>query len=481
MTMTRFDISKAEKTPEEWSAIAFHQTTENNIQWNIAGGLILAAAAASATTPVTGLLIAAWSIVTSIDKARKIQRNQAAIREVGCIAHILEGDNFRGYLRQVGSEAIAAELNFASEQGYSFSDDALDYLESQQAAGKHLTQLPIATEPKHHHPQAAIATQSDTYKSDNSIDIIEQMTQRIGNCLIIGTPGSGKGMLLANAIRAAKAKYPDLKVFVIDPKASDQEKGYFDGVADVVKLLKCETADPKTVVEWLEKCFQEYYEYWEIHRRVLLVFDEGTLAGSKAKSAKSDIVKNTVIGLASAGDGEGRNIWITSLSPYIGDLGLNLNATSQLTAYALLTKNNLGSLKQWGKCSILEKITVEELSKLVEESPCDRAIFSGVSSKWYSMPTLHNYSAFDRDNRKPTGDALSTEDRQALRVATATKLKPAEAAMIQKLERTRYLTLEDFINQEIEASDRLPELLEAIALTIKKANHSGLLYKFKIG
>jgi hypothetical protein len=477
--MTRFDINKTTRSPEEWSAIAFRQTTENNIQWNIAGGLIVAAIAASATTPVTGLLVAAWSLFTNIKKAKEIQRNQAAIREVGCIAHILEGDNFRGYLKQIGSEAVASELNFAADQGYSFSDDALDYAENQES-GKQTLLLPVASQLLPQHSQAAIATQSDTYKVDNSINIIEQMTQRIGNCLIIGTPGSGKGMLLANAIRAAKAKYPDLKVFVIDPKASDQEKGYFDGVADVVKLLKCETADPKTVVEWLEKCFQEYYQYWEKHKRVLLVFDEGTLAGSKAKSAKSDIVKNTVIGLASAGDGEGRNIWITSLSPYIGDLGLNLNATSQLTAYALLTKNNLGSLKQWGKCSILEKITIEELSKLVEESPCDRAVFSGVSSKWYSMPTLHNYSAFDRDNRKPTGDALSTEQRQSLRTVTATQLKPIEKTLISELERTKYLTLEDFIIKEMGGGDRLPQLLTAIALTIKKANHTGLLYKFKL-
>jgi hypothetical protein len=29
-------------------------------------------------------------------------------------------------------------------------------------------------------------------------------------------------------------------------------------------------------------------------------------------------------------------------------------------------------------------------------------------------------------------------------------------------------------------ADRLPQLLTAIALTIKKANHTGLLYKFKL-
>lgn len=477
--MSRFDITRTQRTPEEWSAIAFKQTTENNIQWNIAAGLVVAAIAASATTPITGLLIAGWTIFDSISKAKEIQRNQAAIREDGAVAHVLDGDDFRKYLLQVGSEAVEAELGFAADQNLSFSSAALDYIETKgigekQRYSPNLSHAPLI--PASYTQKPATATQSDTHQIDNSINIIEQMTRRIGNCLIIGTPGSGKGMLLANAIRAAKAKYPDLKVFVIDPKASEQEAGYFEGAADVVKLFKCETAKPEAVVQWLEQCFQEYYQYWEKHRRVLLILDEGTLVGSKAKSAKSDIVKNTVVALASAGDGEGRNIWITSLSPYVGDLGINLNASSQLTAYAILTKNNLGSLKQWGKSSILEKITVEELSKLVDESPCDRAIFSGVSSKWYSMPVLHNYSAFDRDNRKPVGDALTTQQRQSLRNATATP----EQAMIDKLERTKSLSLDDFIIEELKAGDRIDELKPAIIQTIKDANHGGLAYKFKL-
>ncbi|MCC5633447.1 hypothetical protein LC613_38955 [Nostoc sphaeroides CHAB 2801] len=52
--MTRFSITKNQKTPEQWSALAFKATTENNIQWNIALGLIVAAVAASATSPLTG-------------------------------------------------------------------------------------------------------------------------------------------------------------------------------------------------------------------------------------------------------------------------------------------------------------------------------------------------------------------------------------------------------------------------------------------
>ncbi len=129
MNMTRFDINKIQRTPEQWSARAFKSTTENNNQWNIAFGLVVAAIAASATSPLTGALIAGWTLYSSFKKAKEIQRNQAAIREYGCIAHILDGDDFRGYVQQVGQDSVNKELQFASSQEYEFSKAAIDYIE----------------------------------------------------------------------------------------------------------------------------------------------------------------------------------------------------------------------------------------------------------------------------------------------------------------------------------------------------------------
>jgi hypothetical protein len=97
------------------------------------------------------------------------------------------------------------------------------------------------------------------------------------------------------------------------------------------------------------------------------------------------------------------------------------------------------------------------------------------------MPELPNYSALDRDNDKPTGDSLSTQERQQLRIATATPtpLSPSQQ-MIDKLERTRHLTLEDFIVKELGQNDRADELKTAIVTLIHQTGHQGLIYKFKI-
>ncbi|MBD2536687.1 hypothetical protein H6G97_48560 [Nostoc flagelliforme FACHB-838] len=52
--------------------------------------------------------------------------------------------------------------------------------------------------------------------------------------------------------------------------------------------------------------------------------------------------------------------------------------------------------------------------------------------------------------------------------------------MIDKLERTRHLTLEDFILKELGENERASELKTAIVTLIHQTDHQGLIYKFKL-
>jgi hypothetical protein len=478
MNMTRFNINRIQRSPEEWSAIAFKQTTENNIQWNIAGGLIVAAIAASATTPVTGLLIAGWAIFDSISKAREIQRNQAAIREDGAIAHVLEGDDFRKYLRQVGDEVVQEELSFATEQNLSFSNAALDYFDTQGITPQttNTTTRSIAASP----PLSAIATQSSVHVLDQSIDIVKEIASPVRNCIIFGIGGSGKGMLVSCGLRQIKAVNPNKKVFYVDPKNEPGEYGYTEGVADVVHRKTCDGLPPQEICDWIDEVINEYTEWAVQQEESLLVIDEGSTLGDAAKKCNNTRIGTLILHTASLGGAKRKHVWLIAQSPFTDPLGLKLATTSQLTAVAIIDKTNTNALKQWKRSPILEMIDLDRLNELIKASPVGRAVFFGGNSRWGAMPELTNYSDIDRDNNKPTGDALTTEDRRQLRAVTATQLKPTEVAMIERLERTRHLTLEDFIVKEIGEGDRLPELLKAIAQTIKKANHSGLLYKFKL-
>ncbi|MBD2441375.1 hypothetical protein [Nostoc sp. FACHB-110] len=475
--MSRFDINKIQRSPEEWSAIAFKQTTENNIQWKIALGIVVAAVAASATSPITGFAIALWSIVSSIQQARSVQRNQIAIREYGCVAHVLNGDDFRAYYKQVGKDAVEAELKFATGQEYSLSNAALEYLEEAGSDKSEVRKITPATSDLRLESSSLLPstnTQSSVHDGSNVIDIVAMIAAPIRNCIIFGIGGSGKGMLVANALRRIKADNPRRKIFYIDPKNEPGEYGYTDGIVDVVHRKSCDGCCPEEICDWMDEVLDEYIQWANQQEESLLIIDEGSTLGDAAKKTKNNRIGTLILHTASLGGAKRKNVWLMAQSPFVGPLGLELSATSQITAVALVSDQNTNVIKQWQRSPILEKIDLDRLVQLIKESPVKRAVFFGGNSKWWAMPELPNYSAIDRDGNQPSGDALSTFERRQLRGRTAT------ATMIDKLETTPHLTLDDFIIQELGQGDRLEELKPAIIAVIKKANHNGLSYKFKL-
>jgi four helix bundle protein len=264
--MTRFNPEKNNKTPEEWSEVALKTTQENHLQWNVIGGIVLGALAASTASPITGGLIVGYFLWDSWKKAGEIQRTQAAIAELGCVAQVLDGDDFADYARQVGNEAVIEELKFASERGLALSDAAADFYDDNAATIPKT--LPDTTSPlmataktllEKAGLQPQIQTIANTYNpiAALQIDIISEISDRITNTFIIGIPGSGKGMLVSNAIRQAKRSYGSaLKVFAIDPKNDPKEAGYYD-CCDYVERFNCMDAKPKTVAAFIEESFKK--------------------------------------------------------------------------------------------------------------------------------------------------------------------------------------------------------------------------------
>jgi hypothetical protein len=399
MEMTRFDITRTQRTPEQWSAIAFKATTENNIQWNIAGGLIVAAVAASATSPITGALIAGWTIYSSFKKAQCIQRNQAAIREYGCIAHILDGDDFRGYVQQVGHDSVNKELQFASSQEYEFSGAAIDYIEDTAQVNESPQVLFSSASPLLV-PSDSLPTNTNTSSSIHNpthvIDIVREIASPIRNCIIFGIGGSGKGMLVANALRRIKAENPNRKIFYIDPKNEPSEYGYTEGVVDVVRRKKCKNQPPENICKWMDEVLDGtnesigYIEWANNQEESLLVIDEGSTLGDAAKKCRNERIGTLILHISSLGGSSKENVWLLAQSPYVGPLGLNLSATSQITAVAIISDKNTNVLKQWKKSPILEMIDLVQINTLIKASPCNRAVFFGGNSTWGAMPELPN-------------------------------------------------------------------------------------------
>jgi hypothetical protein len=417
--MTRFNPDLKHKTPQEWSEEAYKITSQNNLQFHVIGGLALSILVAGATTPVTGALIAAYTLYTAWTRSGDIQRNQEAIIDTGCVAQVLEGDSFQDYINQCGHDAVINELSYAQKRGLTLSNDALDYLEDcgnqtgllARTALSSTSVLGQSIGTNTNTPQVTVIDNYDP--SDVQIDIIKEMTDRITTMLIVGVSNSGKGILASNAVREAKCKHPKLKVVVIDPKEDKREVGYWDGVADKIISYPCMDASPSAVAEWADYAFKQYQDYANQNEQTLAVIDEGTLLGQKLNNAKSTLLKDKVTSYTSAGDSSGRFVWFLVQSPFVGSASLDLSASSQMITIAIHWEGNLGALSQWKGSKLLKKLSLDAVGELIDKSPIGRAIYYGKTDKWYPLQELTNHSGYNRDKREylpgfePTIDSAS--------------------------------------------------------------------------
>ena len=403
--MSRFNPN-LEKSPQEWGAIALKDNLSDRSGHLVVAGIVGGGLLASATTPLLGAVFAAYLITKGIQNAIVSDKNKNLITHSGCVAHVLKPSDFRAYRRQVGDEKVMSELQFVEREGMPLSVDAWEFLEEfvtrieQEQSSKHPLSETVGTETINRAidvPSKAIIDRYDP-KATAKIDIISEMISRISNTLIIGIPGSGKGMLVANAIRVAKRLHPNLKVFVIDPKADPKESGYFAS-CDVVKAYACMDANPSTVAAWAEATFNSYTQYAQQNERTLLIVDEGTLLGTKLNQAKSTLLVDKLTSLASGGDSAGRNVWFMMQSPYVTGASLNLSTTSQMTSIVIAFSENIGALAQWKSAKVFQQLSLDEVSDKIDNSETGRAIYYGKTGKWYMMPPLTNYSGYDRDNR----------------------------------------------------------------------------------
>lgn len=464
--MTSFSQTNINRSPAEWVELALEETKSNNSQHIVFAGIVMASIVSIPFTPLAGagICIATFIIVRKRIQASK--RSQDLIIQYGCVAHQLSDRDFCKYRKQAEAEGkldiIYQELNFAKLDGFEIKGLALEFLESYKPSADSKQNLlpPSITQPAIVQQATIVPTEVKTsemrYEDKASIDLMEKISESLINKIFISTPGGGKGIIVSNLIRKLKSKYLDLKIFVIDPKNDPDESGYWDGVADKIARLSCERLEPDAVAEWLSECIEKYYEFHKVHKQVLLIWDEGTITGSKVlKSKTPDLIKDTIRSLSSAGDSAGRNIWVMAQSPFLKNLGLDTEAASQLTASILIRKP--GIVSQWSRSPLVPKTEQALLKKLIKESDCNRAIYYAGTGEWYPMPKLQNFSNKDRDAMK----------------------KPQSEALIEKIEATN-LNLNEFIATELGVTD--PEKKEEVKLkiitTLKASNRDDLLGKF---
>jgi hypothetical protein len=409
--MSAFNPNNNLLTPAEWQIKASETLEETGSQYLIIGGIVAGLFAASVTAfPPTGFLIAGWTFYEAYRKTQSANRNEQAIADYGCVAHVLKGDDFRSFRNQVGVEEVMRQLRWASDNGYALSSDALDFLETQSPL-----LLPQAPNPARigantriraiDVPSTEVHTVIDAYNAPKSIyfDLIARMASDLCNYLIVGVPGAGKGIIISNALDEIKKRHPGIKIFYLDPKGDEKETGYFVGRVDVLKRAKARTMTPKEVVKWFRDCIKEFEA---IAGDKLLVFDEATNVSGKFKAAgTSDLnwFKDVLRGFISCGDSEGLRIWIACQNPHTEALLLDGGLRSQFTAIAIVSAKNLaayGALISTKFIPQNQKLDGDQIEALSKQSPVSRCFYHGGVNQWHPMPTLQNFSGFDRDTRQ---------------------------------------------------------------------------------
>lgn len=468
--MTNFNPKRLEKSNDEWAELALKHSGNSNTQFHVIGGLFGAIFVAGATSPITGAVIAGWVIYSAWQKSGESARNKDHIINARCLANTLEGDDFIVYRSQFGDESVEQQLLYAEKLNLGMSNDALDFLdemEEKRRFGMLPKSFPASSNNSQKALEAKLNTESSTTSDysydvnvydpskDSQIDLIGEMTNKISNIFVVGLGGSGKGMLIANALRAVREKHPNKKIFLLNGKDDPKESGYFDGIVDKEERLNCESAKPSTVAAWFEAAIKKYDDFAEKNNGALLVIDEGTIIGARLKTAKSTALTDKLIGITSCGGSTGKNIWFVAQTPYVGANGSDLSGISQLTPIVLVTSQNLSILDSWKRSAIIKKFEASEVNEMVDNSEVNRAVYFGKTAQWYSMPKLKNYSSFNRD----TGEIISENQKTKIQDKTSAS---ETSTKIQESEDTSKILDQLFISLKASGFDNLYEAIKTL-------------------
>lgn len=246
-------------------------------------------------------------------------------------------------------------------------------------------------------PEPATSSAPSQVTSEQRPSLPEDLARQIKNILVAGKGGSGKGMLVSNAGRAAKRLHPDTLTCVIDLKDKPEERSYWE-FADSYCHRNCRELDPAEVWDWIESCMREFQR---MPAPKLLIVDE-----IKFLSASLGLVKEAyktfwhiINAFTSLGDADGVHVWLMTQATHakaIGDGGADLG---QFRVIALVDSADVGYYDTLISTNAVQGHSSPSFVKhtLMSRSPVGRVYFDSKTSHWYALSQLENYSQIDRD------------------------------------------------------------------------------------
>ncbi|MBG1267753.1 hypothetical protein [Nostoc sp. WHI] len=438
--MTNFKPEKS-RSAEDWQELAVERVDSGDSNLGVGGAIIVGLVLGAIASPLTGMLAGALILYRSFRKTHSVNSAEEAIRDYGCVAAFLDGNNLKDYAQQVGLPECVNQIRWAIDRGHSPSSDAQALMPKQSLtaapAAERVNALAGSATNAVNRLRGEITSLIPQPPKPNDLDLIGAMSDRVRNHLIIGAQGSGKGLIVSNALDAVKAKYPNTTIFYIDPKGDEKETGYFTGRVDILKRTKALEQKPSAVIEWFKSAIKEFQL---TPGEKLLILDEATYLSSLMKNAgEGNWFKSVIMSLVSIGDSQGWNIWIVALNPNTDDIGVSGGVRSQFMPLALITAESLATYTaligtKWLPSD--RKLLSVDIQDLCKESPVNRCYYYGQFNNWFPLPTLTNYSGYDRDARAKLEGCLDNVQTELQSTADFQSLTPNAQSLLQYFQRT---------------------------------------------
>ncbi|MEA5574064.1 hypothetical protein [Calothrix sp. UHCC 0171] len=312
-------------------------------------------------------------------------------------------------------------------------------------------------------------------------NLIESITKKLTNTLIIGVPSVGKGVFVSNALESLKGR--NVTVFYLDPKDDQKENGYFEGRVHKLYRSRVEIAEPEETYQWVKDCLAEYDAFDAGTGIKLLVFDELAAVNSMLSNVKGAVnwLKSKMVSYASSGSSRGIVIWGISQNAHVSGIGFDGGTRSIFTPIILISGDNITASEQILNAQIIpsdKRLNSSQITALCNKSEVNRAVFHGALNSWFPLPELENYSGFNRDKREFIGGVnpvvsnlermLSASDQQTRlqeKYPTDTDCKLIDC-ISDKLESSEstcsYGAIKEYIKRKLGSYERKEAIMQAL-------------------
>ncbi len=355
-----------------------HEAKKENDKFAIAAFAVGAGIWGFSGNMIAGLAVGGCILLYSDRSVRNSNRALQFMEQTRVAAPFLPPDKFRDFERQFGREFCLQQLRQAHEYGVPMQGTSEEFL------FKHCPEL------EQHPLKDANVPPSQLPPGEGLpvVDLADTMGRSLKPTIISAMPRSGKGILVANAWRAAKRHHPGLRVYVIDPKAHPNESGYWNGCDRVLskRFDQIPVNCPDTIAE-----IEAFIDEWrnDPAPKKLLIFDEQVLAESKLPKWYREYVPALAKSEGSAGETYHRYLWLVMQSPLVKDIGLSGGSRSIFAFCAIATNRQADGMNPQAWMTSAKSsgfIPSIPTDQQFEASPRGALCYSSLLGNWIALP-----------------------------------------------------------------------------------------------